>query len=204
MMSLPDDVGQTVHVIDDDASIQQIIALWLRRSGLTTQAYASAEQFLATYQPREVECLVLDLQMPGISGLDLQEMLSAHQVNAPLIIISALSDTAAVVRAMRGGAIEFLEKPLDREQLVGAVTSALELDRTAKRQRADLMRRIGDLSRREREVLSLLATAKTTPEIAAALAIRPQTVERHRRRIFLRLGVDSVPALIQLMLSARR
>ena len=93
--------------------------------GLTTKAYASAEQFLAAYQPSEVECLLLDLQMPGISGLDLQEMLSAHQVDAPLIVISAVGDTATVVRAMRQGAIEFLEKPLDEQRLLEAVIAAL-------------------------------------------------------------------------------
>jgi FixJ family two-component response regulator len=203
-MSVPNDPPQIVHVVDDDENVQQVIALWLGRRGLTTKAYASAEQFLAAYQPSEIECLLLDLQMPGISGWDLQAMLSAHQVEAPLIVISAVGDTAAVVSAMRQGAIEFLEKPLDEERLLRAVIAALALDRTAKSQRADLVRRIGQLSRREREVLSLLATAKTTAEIAAALAIRPTTVEKHRRRIFKRLAVDSVPALIRLMRSVRR
>jgi FixJ family two-component response regulator len=202
-MSLPNEVRQTVHVVDDDETVQQIVALWLGRLGLTTKAYASAEQFLTAYEPSDVECLLLDLQMPGISGLDLQEMLGAHGIDLPLIVISAAADASTVVRAMRQGAIEFLEKPLDEQRLLRAVTSALASDRTAKGQSADLARRIAGLTRRQREVLSLLATAKTTPEIAAALAIRPQTVERHRRRIFEQLGVDSVPALVRLMLSAR-
>jgi two-component system, LuxR family, response regulator FixJ len=203
-MSVPDEQRQIVHVVDDDETIQQTIALWLGRLGLATKNYPSAEQFLTVYQPSEVECVLLDLQMPGISGLDLQEMLSAHRVDAPLIIISARGDTATVVRAMRQGAIEFLEKPLDEQRLLEAVMSALASDRAAKGQSADLVRRIAELSPREREVLSLLATAKTTPEIAAALTIHPQTVERHRRRIFQQLGVDSVPALVRLMHSARR
>ena len=202
-MSVPVDRPQVVHVVDDEETVQQLILLWLNRLGLTTKVYASAEQFLTEYQPSDVECLLLDLQMPGLSGLDLQEMLGAHRVDAPLVVISAAADTATVVRAMRQGAIEFLEKPLDEDRLVKAVTAALALDRTAKGENADLLWRIVELSRREREVLSLLATAKTTPEIAAALKIRPQTVERHRRRIFQRLAVDSVPALIRLMLSVR-
>jgi two-component system response regulator FixJ len=203
-MSAADDRRPIVHIIDDDETVQQVVALWLGRQGLTAKAYASAEQFLATYQPRENECLLLDLKMPGISGLDLQRMLSAHQVHAPLIVISAISDTASVVSAMRHGAIEFLEKPLDEQRVLQAVTKALALHREATGQNVDLVSKIDAMSPREREVLALLAAAKTTPEIAATLGIRPTTVEKHRRRIFQRLAVDSVPALVRLMLSLRR
>jgi two-component system, LuxR family, response regulator FixJ len=202
-MSVPVDPRQIVHVVDDDKTVQKVVALWLGGRGLGVKAYASAEEFLATYQPSEVECLLLDLQMPGISGLDLQAMLGARLFHAPLIIISAVGDTATVVRAMRHGAIEFLEKPLDEQRLVAAVTEALALDRAAKSQSVELVWQIAQMSPREREVLALLATAKTTLEIAAALKIRPTTVEKHRRHIFERLGVDSVPALIRLMISLR-
>ena len=203
-MSPPEEQRQTVHVIDDDETIQQVVALWLGRLGLTTRAYLSAEQFLASYQPSGIECLLLDLQMPGMSGLDLQAVLSEQRIGAPLIVISAHGDTATVVRAMRGGAIEFLEKPLDEQRLLHAVSEALAIDRKAKKQTADLVRRIDGLSSRERKVLALLVAAKTTPEIAVALGIRPTTVQKHRNRIFEKLDVASVPALIRLMLTLQR
>jgi two-component system, LuxR family, response regulator FixJ len=202
-MSLLEGQRQTVHLIDDDDTVRQVVALWLGRLGLTTKAYESAEQFLATYQAAQIECLLLDVRMPGMSGLDLQGMLSARGIRAPLIVISAVGDTATVVRAMRGGAIEFLQKPLDEQRLLHAVTDALAIDRQAKQESTDLVRRIGELSPREQEVLALLVAAKTTSEIAVALAIRRTTVERHRNRIFASLEVDSVPALIRLMQNLR-
>jgi two-component system, LuxR family, response regulator FixJ len=203
-MAAANDRRQIVHVIDDDQTVQQVVALWLVRQGLAARAYLSAEQFLTSYEPGENECLLLDLQMPGISGLDLQRMLSAHQVDAPLIVISAESDTASAVSAMRHGAIDFLEKPLDEQRLLQAVTKALAADREANRQNAELVSKIDEMSPREREVLALLTAAKTTPEIAAAVGVRPATVEKLRHRIFQLLAVDSVPALVRLMRSLRR
>jgi two-component system, LuxR family, response regulator FixJ len=203
-MPAADERRQIVHIIDDDETVREVVTVWLSRLGLTVKAYTSADQFLATYQPSEVECLLLDLRMPGVSGLDLQEMLGAHQIQLPLIVISAVDDTATVVRAMSHGAIEFLEKPLDEQRVRRAVTEALASSRETNGQKADLTLRIDQLSPREREVLSLLAAAKTTPEIAAALAIRPKTVEKYRHHIFQQLEVDNVPALIQLMQSLRR
>lgn len=203
-MSFSDEERQTVHVIDDDSTVQQVIALWLSRAGLTAKAYLSAEQFLATYQPSDVECLLLDMRMPGMSGLDLQDILTAHQVHSPLVIISAIGDTATAVQAMHKGAIEFLEKPIDEQRLLRAVNEALAIDRKAKRQTAELTDRIGQMSPREREILALLVAAKTTQEIADALAIGATTVEKHRDRIFEKLSVDNVPALIRLMLRLRQ
>jgi two-component system, LuxR family, response regulator FixJ len=203
-MSFSDQERQTVHVIDDDSTVQQAIAIWLSRAGLTAKAYLSAEQFLATYQPSDVECLLLDMRMPGMSGLDLQDILTAHRVHSPLVIISAIGDTATVVRAMHKGAIEFLEKPIDEQRLLRAVNEALTIDRKAKRQTAELTDRIGQMSPLEREVLALLVAAKTTQEVADALAVGATTVEKHRDRIFEKLSVDNVPALIRLMRRLRQ
>ncbi len=178
--------------------------LWLDRVGLATRCYLSAEEFRTTYQPAAVECVLLDLQLHGASGLDLQAALKSRHFQTPLVVISGYSDTATVVRAMRGGAIDFLEKPLDEEVLVRTVRAALEKDREAKVRSADLLRRLAQLTAPESEVLTLLVAAKTTAEIAAALSIDPRTVEEHSARVFEKLGVESVPGLIWLMLSLRR
>ncbi|HTU24003.1 MAG TPA: response regulator [Pirellulales bacterium] len=203
-MASPEEQGGVVHVVDDDRTIQDVTRLWLARLAATTKSYATADEFLSGYRPHAVECLLLDLQMPRISGLDLQEVLVLRQIQSPVIVISAVRDTATVVRAMRGGAIEFLEKPLEEASLLRAVSDALAHDRAVKEQSADLLRRIDQLTAREREILSLLAIAHSTAEIAGALKIRPETVERHRRHIFEKLAVDSVPALVRLMLRLQR
>jgi FixJ family two-component response regulator len=200
-MASPEFERPTVYVVDDDPTIQRVVAGWLERRGFTAQPYLSAEEFLAAYAPRETECLLVDLVLPAMSGLELLEKLTAQGVLAPLVIISAVDDMPTVIRAMRGGAIEFVQKPLDEERLVRAVSEALAVDRAAKHSRGDLAARVAELTPRDRRVLHALAAAKTTPEIAAALSIRPATVEKHRQRIFAHLGVDSVPALVRLMRS---
>ncbi len=203
-MSVSDARRHVVHVVDDDEWVQAAVELWLRRAGLETQRYLSAEDFRTGYQPAEVECVLLDLQLPGTSGLDLQAALNLRHFQTPLVVISAVSDTPSVVSAMRGGAIDFLEKPLDEENLVRAVTTALDKDRAAKDQTADLLRRLGQLTAKENEVLALLVAAKTTPEIAAASRSRRGMVEKRRQSIFQKLEVENVPALIWLMLGLRR
>jgi two-component system, LuxR family, response regulator FixJ len=195
---------QVVHVIDDDETVQDIVELWLRRVGLEIRPYLSAEEFRTGYHPAEVECVLLDLQLQGMSGLDLQAALNLRHFQTPLVVISAVADTPSVVSAMRGGAIDFLEKPLDEETLVRTVTAALDKDRKAKDRTADLVRRLAQLTARENEVLSLRVAAKTPPEIAAALSVSPRTVERHRQRIFKKLEVENVPALIWLVLGQER
>jgi two-component system, LuxR family, response regulator FixJ len=195
---------QVVHVVDDDELVRQVIKLWLERVGLATKGYSSAEEFRTAYQPANVECVLLDLQLHGASGLDLQEALNSRHFQTPLVVISGYSDTATVVRAMRAGAIDFLEKPLDEEILVRTVRGALEKDRLAKGRSADLLRRLAQLTPRENEVLTLLVAAKTTAEIASSLSIDPRAVEEHSARVFEKLEVESVPALIWLMLSLRR
>jgi two-component system, LuxR family, response regulator FixJ len=204
MMNLSDTPRQVVHVVDDDETVQGIVELWLRRIGLETRRYLSAEEFRSGYRPAEVECVLLDLQLQGMSGLDLQAVLNLRQFQTPLAVISGVTDTPSVVDAMRGGAIDFLEKPLDEEVLVRAVRTALEKDRQSKQRSADLLRRLSRLSAKENEVLALLVEAKTAPEIAQSLSVSAGTVEKHRRSIFKKLDVENVPALIWLMRGLRR
>jgi two-component system, LuxR family, response regulator FixJ len=203
-MTTSQEQRQVVHVVDDDETVQQIIEFWLRRAGLDTRRYLSAEEFRAQYESADVECVLLDLQLQGASGLYLQAALNSRHFQTPLVVISAYSDTATVVNAMRGGAIDFLEKPLDEEILFRTVRAALEKDREAKSRTAELLRRLAQLTARENELLTFLVAAKTTPEIAEALSIDPNTVEKRRNSIFRKLEVENVPTLIWLMLSLRR
>jgi two-component system response regulator FixJ len=203
-MTMPHDRPGVVHVVDDDETVLQTIELWLRRAGLDVRCYRSADEFRARYRPAEVECMLLDMQLEGTSGLDLQAALNSRQFQTPLVVISAHSDTATVVRAMRAGAIDFLEKPLDEETLLPTVTTALEKDREAKTRSADLLRRLGQLTGLESEVLSLLVAAKTTAEIAGALSLDAHAVDELCSSIFQKLEVVDVPALIWLVLGTRR
>lgn len=189
-----------IHVVDDDDGFRQGIALLLKSAGYAVECYFSAEHFLEIYRPRELECVLLDLRMPGMTGLELQDVLSRRRIRVPLIVISAFAETPSVVRAVQNGAIDFLEKPVEDELLLAKVRSALQKDHDDKLRRGNLAMRLARLSSREREVLDLLVAAKTTLEIAHALAISPKTVEKHRLKVFEKLGVDSVPAVIRLVM----
>jgi FixJ family two-component response regulator len=194
----------TVHLVDDDEQFRTGLSLLLRSNGLTVETYCSAEHFLSVYRPKAVECLLVDLRMPGMNGLDLQRELLARYVATPLIIISAFAETTSVVKAVRGGAIDFIEKPIEETVLVAKVHAALELDRSDKQRRGNLTFRLSQLTEREREVLDLFVDAKTTVSVARILGISPKTVEKHRLKIFDKLDVASVPELIRLVLPQSR
>ncbi len=194
----------TVHLVDDDEQFRTGLTLLLRSNGFAVENYHSAEHFLSVYRPRAVECLLLDLRMPGMNGLDLQREMLARRLTTPMIIISAFAETTSVVKAVRGGALDFIEKPIEESLLMAKVNSALEMDRTDKQRRGNVTLRLAQLTEREREVLDLLVDAKTTVSVARMLGISPKTVEKHRIKIFDKLAVASVPELIRLVLPQSR
>ena len=195
----------TVYVVDDDGSTRELLVWLMKRNDLAVEAFADARAFLAAYRAGDPGCLVLDLNMPGMSGLDLQHYLKEQGVGVPVIFLSGRADIPRAVQAVREGAIDFIEKPFDYKRVVELVRECLERDR-AERVRGDRRRavseRLGQLTQREREVLDLVVAGRMNREIAEALDISIKTVEAHRARLMEKLEVGSVAELVQAVVAA--
>ncbi len=190
-----------VQIVDDDSSFLKATARLLRASGFGVRTFSSASEFLAQRDPEAPGCVVADLQMPGISGLDLQSALSQTPNPLPLLFLTGHGDIATTVRAMRGGAVDFLEKRAPKEQLLDAVRRALARDTNEREERsrlAELRARFNVLSPRELEVLSHVVHGKLNKQIAADLGIHERTVKLHRTAVTTKLGVQSVAELTRL------
>jgi RNA polymerase sigma factor (sigma-70 family) len=197
----------TVFIVDDDPAVRDSLALLLELKGFHTRTFASAEAFLGEYRPESPGCVVLDLRMPGMTGLELQAELARRDATLPVIVITAHGDVATTRTALRRGAIDFIEKPIDDEALVAAIATALDRDardRAAAQASASVAERLARLTRREREVLARVADGKHNREIAAELGISPRTVEVYKARLMEKLQVRRLPELVRLMLEAKR
>ena len=196
----------TVYVIDDDESIRELLTWLMKRNAIRVEAFPNARSFLKSYRPGAPGCLVLDLYMPGMSGLDLQQSLKEQGVLLPVIFLSGGADVTKAVRAVKEGAIDFIEKPFDYKRILALVQEAIRRDVQARagrdRDRA-VCERVAQLTQREREVLDQVVAGKMNREIAEALAISIKTVEAHRAKIMEKLEVDSVAELVQAALTAR-
>jgi len=191
----------TVFVIDDDPSVLKGLARLLRSLGFDTETFASAELFLARKHYDGVGCIVLDVQMPGLSGMDLQDELSRADYSMPVIFITGHGNIPMSVQAMKKGAADFLTKPFDDEELMQAVKKAIEQDRTAKAERTevhDTLKLIEQLTPREQGVLRYVITGMPNKQIALKLDIAEKTVKVHRGRIMGKLCVDSIADLVRL------
>lgn len=176
----------TVYIVDDDAAVRDSLALLLGLHGYQTQAFASAEDFLSAWRPERDGCLLLDLKMPGMDGLALQARLNALGSHLPLVVITAHGDVAAARAALKAGALDFLEKPIDDVLLLELVAEVMARARQATvsaSQATDLDERIARLTPREREVMELAADGLNNREIAARLTISPRTVEVYKARM---------------------
>ena len=195
----------TVYVVDDDSSTRELLSFLMKRNGLAVEVFPDAPSFLAAYRADCPGCLVLDLDMPGMSGLDLQQYLKEQGVLMPVIFLSGRADIPKAVQAVREGAIDFIEKPFDYKHVLERVRDCLERDRVA-RSRRDRKRlvceRLGQLTQREREVLDLVVGGRMNREIAEALDISIKTVEAHRARLMEKLEVSSVVELVQAVVAA--
>jgi len=191
----------TVFIIDDDASVCKSLSRLLRSLGFEAETFASAELFLERKHYDGVGCIVLDVQMPGLSGMDLQKELNKADYHMPIIFITGHGDIPMSVQAMKKGAVNFLTKPFDDEQLLHAVREAVEQDRGAKAKRAevhDIRRRIELLTPREHEILRYVITGMMNKQIASSLDIAEKTVKVHRGRMMEKLRVNSVAELVRL------
>ena len=191
-----------MYVVDDDLSVRQALSSVIRSVGLRVKTFASAREFLRESRADAPACLVLDVQLPDGSGLDLPQQLEAMRAPLPIIIITGHGTIPMSVRAMKEGALEFLTKPFREEDLLNAVQQAVERDRKARRERAAvaaLRERLDTLTSREREVLALVVTGRMNKQIAAELGTAEQTIKQHRGRVMRKLGVGSVAELVRLL-----
>ena len=195
----------TVYVVEDDAAVRDSLALMLGLAGYRTALFADAEAFLAAYRPGWTGCVVADLRLPGASGVELQATLQQRGSTLPFVIVTAHGDVQTARAAFRAQAVDFLEKPFDRVQLLAAIEASFAREER-RISRGDARTkdgaRLADLTPREREVLERTANGLHAKEIAAALGISTRTVEVHKARIMAKLGVRNVAELVRLALDA--
>jgi FixJ family two-component response regulator len=194
-----------IHIVDDDASVRSALCALLGTVGLETAAYASAEEFLAAIDGDARGCLLLDVRMPGMSGLDLQRVLHERGISLPVIVLTGHGDVAMAVRAMKAGAADFVEKPFNGQALIDRIRECLYADAASQHQRTlrdEAVACLARLSAREREVLELLVSGKLTKVIAADLGISDKTVDVHRSNIMRKTRTRSVAELVRLWLRA--
>jgi FixJ family two-component response regulator len=195
------DADAIVFVVDDDSSIREAIKSLVSLAGLRVETFASAHEFLRNEQPDLPGCVVLDVELPGLSGLDLQRELAAHGVKLPIIFITGYGDIPMSVRAMKAGAMEFLTKPFRDQDLLDAIQQALERDRAARRHSkeiAELRKRFDALTSREREVMSLVVAGWLNKQIGFELKISEITVKIHRGRVMEKMGAQSLAELVRM------
>ncbi len=194
----------TIHVVDDDAGMRDSLRVLLESSGFAVRTYDGARAFLAE-APAAGGCVLTDVRMPGIDGLELQRLLHEQRVHLPVIVMTGQGDIAIAVRAMRDGAVDFLEKPFDDGALVDAVTRALEQSERLREMdvvSARAAARLALLTPREREVLELLVAGLPNKAIANELGASPRTIEVHRARVLEKLDARGLPDLVRLVLAA--
>ena len=195
----------TVFLVDDDDAVRDALGLLLDSVGLRTASYPSAAEFLDHYDPGRPGCLVLDIRMPAMSGMELQTALAEKSVNIPIIFLSGHGNVSMSAKAFRSGAVDFLEKPFDENVLLERIHEAIRLDRSnreATARRSAAHTRLASLTRREHEVMLLIVTGHANKEIATKLDLSTRTVETHRGRIMEKTGVQSLTELIELALAS--
>lgn len=195
------DADAVVFVVDDDSSVREAIKSLISLVGLRVETFETAQEFLQSKRPDVPGCVVLDVELPGLSGLDLQRELAAHGVKLPIIFITGHGDIPTSVRAMKAGALEFLTKPFHDQDLLDAIRQALERDRAARRHSkeiAELRERSDALTSRETEVMSLVVAGLLNKQIAAELGISEVTVKIHRGRVMNKMGAQSLAELVRM------
>src|SRR5262249_55289769 len=190
-----------VYIVDDDPSMREALTRLLGTVGLRAEAFKTPQEFLKSKRPDAPSCLVLDVRLPGLSGLDLQRELAKADPPIQIVFMTAHGDIPMTVQAMKAGAVEFLTKPFRDQQLLDAVQQAIDRDRTARRQRAELAelrRRHESLTPREREVMTLVVTGLLNKQIGAELRTSEATVKAHRAQLMRKMEAESVAELVRI------
>jgi FixJ family two-component response regulator len=191
----------TVFVVDDEESVRKALARLMRSAGFTVAVFGSPQEFLQARNPDTPGCLVLDLAMPGLNGLELQQTLAAQGPGWPIIFLTGRADIPMSVQAMKQGALDFLTKPVNDENLLAAVRNAIEKDRVGRQARAELaeiQRRLATLTPREREVLAHVVSGRLNKQTAADLGTVEKTVKVHRARVMEKMRAQSLADLVRL------
>ncbi|KPK55858.1 MAG: response regulator FixJ [Gammaproteobacteria bacterium] len=195
----------TVFIVDDDDAVRDSLGLLMKSVGLKARVFDSAESFLENYKPADTGCLVLDIRMPGMSGIELQRELSNRKWELPIIFITAHGDIPMAVEAVRNGALDFVQKPFDDKELVGKIEKALSESQQRQEddlERAEIRRRASTLTAREQEVMSQVVQGKANKVIAGDLGVSQRTVEIHRARVMEKMQAGSLAHLVRMVLIA--
>jgi FixJ family two-component response regulator len=203
-MSKPAELQSTVFVVDDDEAVRDSLGLLIDSVGLEFETFASAQEFLEAYDPGRPGCLVLDIRMPGMSGLELQRRLGEIGAILPIIFITGHGDVPVAVRAMREGAVDFLQKPFEDQDLLDRIQQSLERDAVHRRELAErqgILERIAGLTPREREVMDLVAAGLANKNAASRLGVSQRTVEIHRARVMEKMGATSLAHLVRMAMT---
>ena len=198
------DMPQTVFVVDDDDAVRNSLRMLLKSAGVHAEASASAQEFLSTYEVTQPGCLVLDVRMPGMSGLEMQHELNLRGATIPVIFITGHGDIPMAVEAMQHGAFDFLQKPFRDQELLDRVQRALVRDadyRARLRQTDRIRERLASLSPREREVLDLVTQGKANKMVAGDLGVSQRTVEIHRTHVMQKMEAGSLAELVRMMMA---
>lgn len=203
----PADPQQAVYVVDDSADIREAIQVLLNSVDLKARTFASGEEFLSQIDRTARGCLLLDMRMPGMSGLEVQDALKEHCINLPVIFLTGYGEVAAAVQAMREGALDFIEKPFQPQLLLDRIHACLKLDcqlNTAECKKKAAEQRVNQLSPREYEIAKQIVAGKPSKIIGSALGISEKTVDVHRHKIMRKVSVRSVAELVQLWLDTKQ
>ncbi len=195
----------TVFVVDDDQAMRNSLKWLIESVSMQVETFESANAFIQSYYPGRSGCLLLDVRMPGMSGLELQEYLRVNQIAIPVIIITGHGDVPMAVRAMKAGAVDFIEKPFNDELLLESIRQAMALDarqRDIQAQRAEIATRLARLTPREHEVMVMVTNGQANKEIANALGVSSKTVEAHRARVMEKMEADSLAELVRMAINA--
>jgi FixJ family two-component response regulator len=191
----------TIHVVDDDQAVRESIEWLIDSVGLNIKTYGSANEFLDNYTEDSLGCLILDVRMPGISGLDLQHILAERGIDMPIVFVTGHGDVPMAVRALKNGAVDFIEKPFNDQVLLDTIQSAVQKHRGRLKQRAELenlQARYDNLTSREQEVMDRVVTGKPNRDVAEDLGISVKTVEVHRAKVMEKMQARSIADLVKM------